>query len=83
MIIFHMILDITLFHINYQQRQALAVMYKTLYTRTTYQNTWMYNWKARYSFIKLNGFFSNYMNNYYIQNNNEKCLIENGYICQN
>ena len=26
--------------------------YKTLYTRTTYQNTWMYNWKARYIFIQ-------------------------------
>ena len=29
-----------------------SVMYKALYTRTTFQNTWMYNWKARYSFIQ-------------------------------
>ena len=29
-----------------------TVMYKALYTRTTFQNTWMYNWKARYSFIQ-------------------------------
>ena len=55
-------------------------MYKTLYTRTTYQNTWMYNWKARYLFIQ---WFYKFMKNYYIQNYNENCLIENCYICQN
>ena len=27
--------------------------------------------------------FSNYMKNYYIQNSNENCLIENCYFCQN
>ena len=34
-------------------------MYKTLYTRTTYQNTSMYNWKVRDSFIQ---FFKSYEN---------------------
>ena len=26
-------------------KQHWAVKYKTQYTQTTYQNTWMYNWK--------------------------------------
>ena len=55
-------------------------MYKTLYTRTTNQNTWVYDWKLdTHSFSG----FSNFMKNYYIQNYNENCLIENCYICQN
>ena len=29
-----------------------AVMYRTLYTRNTYQNTWMYDWKNNYYFIQ-------------------------------
>ena len=47
----HTILDIILFYITNKDKHW-AVMYQTIYTRTTYQNTWMYNWKARYSFIQ-------------------------------
>ena len=39
-------------------------MCKTLYTRNTYQNTWTYNWKARYSFIQ---WFFEFYENYYIK----------------
>ena len=52
MIIIHMILDISLFYVITKKDKHWVVMYKTLYTRTSYRNTWMYNWKARYSFIQ-------------------------------
>ena len=48
MIIIHTILDMSLSSISITNKDKhWAVIYKTLYTRTTYQNTWMYNWKAR------------------------------------
>ena len=45
MIIIHMIQDISLFCIMTNKDKHWAAMYKTLYNRTTYQNTWRYNWK--------------------------------------
>ena len=81
MIIIHMILNISLFYINYQQRQALdgwlcirhyipELLSKTPECMTEKLDT-----------HSLSG-FSNYMKNYYIRNYNENCLIENCYICQ-
>ena len=82
MIIIHMILDINLFYINYQQRRALhgqlcvrhyipEILTKTSECITKKLDT--------YSFSG----FSNYMKNYYIQNYKVNCLIEHCYICQN
>ena len=50
MIIIHMILDSSISVTN--ENKHWAVLCKTPYTRTTYQNTWMYNWKASYWFIQ-------------------------------
>ena len=55
------------------------VMYKTLYTRTTFQTPECITEKLYTN--SLSG-FSNYMKNYYIRNYNENCVIENCYICQ-
>ena len=55
-------------------------MYKKLYTRTTYHTPECITEKLdTHSFSG----FLNYMNNNYIQNYNENCLVENCYICQN
>ena len=81
MIIIHMIIDISLFYINYQQRQALDgyVLYvhyiPELLSRTPECIT------EKLDTHSFSG-FSNYMKNYYIRNYNENCLIENCYICK-
>ena len=84
MIIIHMILDISLIYINYQQRQArdgyVYVLIRhympELLTKTPECIT------EKLDTHSFSG-FSNYMNNYCIHNYNENCLIENCYICQN
>ena len=60
MIVIHMILDINVFHINYQHKDAhWALMYKTLYTETTYQSTGMKQLKGWLLIHSV--FFSNYI----------------------
>ena len=74
MIIIHMILDINLFYINYQQRRAPEI--PEILTKTP---------ECIIEKLDTHSFsgFSNYMKNYYIQNYKAICLIENYYICQN
>ena len=76
-IIIHMILNINLFYINYQQRRAICIRQYIPELPIKPMECIIEN-----LIIHSVSVFSNYMKNYHIQNYNENCRIENCYIYQ-
>ena len=52
MIIIHMIQDESLFYINYQKTSTRRLCIRHYIPELLTKNTWMFNWKARYTFIQ-------------------------------
>ena len=78
-LLIHMILDINLFYINYQQSSGwLCIRHYIPELLTKTPKCIIIEKLDTRSFSGV----SNHMRNHYIQSCNENCLIENCYICQ-